>query len=283
MAIIYKKMKHDEVSILPEIVVKKMNEEKGWVFCAIDTDKDKWCACLMLSMTEGIQDMMQLQGLYVKPTYRNENIGKCLLNYAINVAISAGVRSFFYKEITETRGMLWASRHICASMGFHASVIDEHIVYYDAKTLKDNENINKVIRKTEKIPIVKLTDYNDIRLRKLKKKINSNLYFLENDIYDLEYSRFYVDKDKILAVAFVKSYDEREATFQGIYFADDCPKDKIKIINPILMVHCINSILDAGYEKLYLTIQGDTDHDATVGLLGEPDGDYYAIEWIKNV
>ena len=283
MAIIYKKMKHDEVSILPEIVVKKMNEEKGWVFCAIDTDKDKWCACLMLSMTEGIQDMMQLQGLYVKPTYRNENIGKCLLNYAINVAISAGVRSFFYKEITETRGMLWASRHICASMGFHASVIDEHIVYYDAKTLKDNENINKVIRKTEKIPIVKLTDYNDIRLRKLKKKINSNLYFLENDIYDLEYSRFYVDKDKILAVACVKSDDEREATFQGIYFADDCPKDKIKIINPILMVHCINSILDAGYEKLYLTIQGDTDHDATVGLLGEPDGDYYAIEWIKNV
>ncbi len=283
MAIIYKKMKNDEVSYLPEPVMKRMDEEKSWAFCAIDTDRDKWCACLLLSMTEGIQDMMQLHGLYVKPAYRNESIGKSLLEYAINIAISAGARSFFYKEITETRGMLWSSRHICVSQGFRASVIDEHIVYYETKKLKYNLNIKKVMQKTAKIPIIKLDNYDDIRLKKLKKKINSRLYFLENDIYDLEHSRFYVDGENILAVACVKTDEEKEATFQGIYFTDDCPKDKIKMINPILMVHCVNSVLSAGCEKLYLTIQGDTDHDASVGLLGEPDGDYYAIEWIKNV
>ena len=117
MSFEYKRIIDAEKTLLPVEVRARLLLVKNWVYAAVDTEADTWCAYLCLSAMDRSTDMLQLQALYVKPEYRRMKVGSRLLEHTFADAASAGARGIYYKELGTDPEQLAINRPFCELCG----------------------------------------------------------------------------------------------------------------------------------------------------------------------
>ena len=283
MKIEYQKIIDKDRDIISDELKSRLTGRKNWMYAAVDTDEDTWCAYLVLALSDCADRMMQLHELYVKPEYRGYGIARRLVEYALGDAGNAGVTSVYYKEIGSFETDIWINASFCQNCGFNMAVANERIDYYEAKRLLGNKKIQQLLKRYGKMKIAKIEDRQDARLRKLEKRINVRMSFLSDRNLDLRYSRFYIEQGDIRAAIYVDNVRPYRAVITGIYVDKDFIEENINLVRLMLMVHAIDGVLSDGCEKVYIMTDDEWEQGAAAEIMGEPDGICYATEWVKEL
>ncbi len=281
MSFEYKRVIDAEKTLLPEEVRARLLLVKNWVYAAVDTEADTWCAYLCLSAMDRSTDMLQLQALYVKPEYRRMKVGSRLLEHAFADAASAGARSIYYKELGTNPEFLAINRPFCELCGFVKAGDGERIDFYDAKHLSENKKLKHVLKVYGSLPVKEFSDPNDPLIVRWRKRINSEGVSSGLDIYDLKHSRFYLEEGEIKAAVYVQVIRTFRAVLELYYPDGGSGGSKEKLAKLMLILHSIESLLANGCKRIYvMNANGENDNYIT-DLMGEPDGMCYAVEWIR--
>lgn len=282
MSIEYKRISKEGAVIIPEEYRARVFGQKCWIFAAIDTEDHSWCGHLLLSVAEGVQGMIQLHELYVKPERREEGIGSELLEYAVRTVQQAGANRIYYKEITETEGAMWENASFCERNGFSMVVANADIDCFDLNSF-DQGMIDRKISLYENLKFVRFQDEKDPLLVKWDKKNNGRMPSISASGADLKLSRFYIEDEEIKAAIFVK----RERTFQavvtGICIDENHTEVNKTLIRSLLVLYAIDGAIRSKCRKLYIMYDEETEKKTVSSLAGEPDGSAYATEWVREV
>ena len=283
MSVEYKKIIGRDQSILPEELRARVFGRKSWMYAAVDTEANDWYAWLLLSLSEGTSNMMQLHDLYVKPERRDEGIGSGLLEYAIADVKRAGARSVYYKEIHETEGAIWENASFIKDHGFTMITANEAIDYYDLSKLSDHGKIQQMLRQYGRLKIVRFKDYEALPLRKWRKKLNLGMAALSPKGLELKHSWFYAEESEIKAAVFVKIVRSFQAVITGIFMEEDEISVNSELVRTLLYAYAIGSVISAGCTKLYVMSTDEKEQKAVAELISAPDGCSFATEWIREV
>lgn len=283
MGIEIKKIDATGAGFIPSNILDRIGENKSWIFVAVDTEEEIICGDAVISLVDDAGDMMEINEIYVKHPYRGFHIGQMLLKHIEKYVSKVGVTRLYYKELHESLGQFFASNSFCEACGFFPSVTDERILCYDKKSLKENERILKIIEKSDKEPIQPLFgDEMEERIKKLKKKENSRWFFTDSSNYHPKYSLAYVLNDEIAGAAFI-TVTGKVATYWDSYLSTELDKRKKTMIKPLLLVNCVYRVFNDNFQKINLILHGEKNQAAVIDLFGEPQGIYYAFEWVKEI
>ena len=281
MAITYKQVNAKDKSFLSEEIRARLLGTRYWVYAAMDEEAGTWCGYLVISMVGGMPDTMQIQGIYVKPDYRRQKIGTRLFETAEADALSVGAKRFYFKDIHETRGGLWENVPFCERLGFTMISSEEIVDYYDGRELAKNERLPQMLKTYARLPIKAFSSFDAPAVKSWKKRLNQSYLFFDEESTSPAHSRFYVDNGEIRGASAVQVIRSFQAVLTGLYADEDLNGMNKELVRLMLKVSCIDSVLHAGCNKIYILSRDTPDRKSLTELLGAPVNEYHAVEWTK--
>lgn len=266
----------DAKKILPAHICKKVSEKKAYVFCGEENEEIVSIAVF----SESQSDRVMLEYIQVPENLRRMGYAHELMEYCYATFSRAGVKRIFCKCSDTLEGLQLMYKFLL-SEEFIPLTFDGHLIEYYVQDLMDSPMIRRILEQYEQIPnVISITDTKHPYLKDFSVHCKEMSTCLNWDIFDLKWSRFYVQNERIVGTFLSRRVDER-TLYIPITFVDKGKIDMKAFV--LLLAACVQQVQQEMPEDAIIKLQAleaDTYH-AMQKICDDSETDYLLQEYVR--
>ena len=265
--------------LFPEDICMELQEVTSYIYAAEDRLEGRLIGAAAFSILEMLQRIVQLHYLVVEEAFQGQGIGSRLLENACSLIKEAGGDYILFRCIEDSSEKLLAPCHFARKNGFAPTAPETSLLVYPVERIRESKVYQKAQQSKPPSFLVAFTDYEDPRITAFNRDPAHGLLPLSQGTFHLQYSRFYLEKDRIRGSACVLLFQDGLAVLQDIFLEDGVDE---KTIWPLLFSYAIGACgKEETLEKVCIRLSGRKRQTAVLGTLGEPEAEYKVMEMVR--
>lgn len=225
------------------------------------------------------QRTLMLEYLYVNEQQRGRGIARQLIRFAKDVFSQAGMRGMTTKQAGEEEKLLQGHEFL-KHLGFVPITLSARTVLYYLQDLAESRLMEMSPEQRRQLPKIEQIDKrDDFRVVEFTKECRKHGFVFERSRYDTEFTRFYLEGQKICGVIAMEQPTSNLLMMLETYIAPDC---QARYIQPALLL----SVLDGARQRmredamLVLQLYDGWNLQALENLLGEGEQSLRLCEYV---